>query len=137
MAACFGLSVDIIEPAGFDLSDRALKRAGLDYLKHVDLSRHQSWGAFEQWHSQSERRLILLSSHATQSHTDFSFKSNDILLMGRESSGVPDHVHKAVDARLKIPIREGFRSLNLALATGIAAGEALRQTSGFPPVKEP
>jgi len=132
MAACFGLPVDIIGPAGFDLSDRALRRAGLDYLKHAVINTHQSWRSFELWRQETGKRLVLLSTHANCTHADFCFDANDILLMGRETSGVPDKVRETANACVKIPIRRDMRSLNLAMATGIAISEALRQTNGFP-----
>lgn len=134
LAACLGVPVDVIGPTGFDMSDRALKRAGLDYLPHVSLTRYESYGAFEQ--ARTSRvptpRLVLLTSHGHDSLYDFSFAETDILMLGRESAGVPLAVHQAVDARIRIPIRSGLRSLNIAVAAGIVLGEALRQTGGFP-----
>ena len=130
-AACFGISVDIIEPAGFELSDKALRRAGLDYLKHASLTRHHDWDAYLSWTNEADRRIVLFTSKATKTHTEFDFSESDILLMGRESAGVPETVHDAVDERIKIPIRDGMRSLNLAVACAIATGEALRQTTNF------
>lgn len=131
LAACVGVPVDLIGPAGFDLSDRALRRAGLDYLEHVTMIRHVSWEAFEAARRaiEPQPRLVLLSARAGQSYLDFSFRADDILLFGRESAGMPDAVHEAADARLTIPIRPGLRSLNLAVATAMVVGEALRQTS--------
>ncbi len=134
LAACFAVPVDIIGPAGFDMSDKALRRAGLDYLDHVTITRHVSWEAFE-----GERlgkvdvpRLVLVTTHGAETHTEFRFASTDILLMGRESAGVPEAVHAAADARVRIPIRPGLRSLNIAVAAAIALAEALRQTGGLP-----
>jgi tRNA (cytidine/uridine-2'-O-)-methyltransferase len=127
MAACFGLAVDLIEPAGFDLSDRALRRAGMDYLERATLVRHGHWRAFEAWRGDAGRRLILFSTKADANYTAFGFRPSDILLFGRESAGVPDDVHAASDARLLIPMRHGARSLNVALTAAIAAGEAIRQ----------
>lgn len=127
--ACLGVAVDVIGPAGFDMSDRSLRRAGLDYLDHVDLQRHVGWENFRAAQTaRSESRLILLSSHAGQSLYDFAFRANDTLMLGRESAGVPDHVRDACDASLRIPIRENLRSLNVAIAGAIALSEALRQT---------
>ncbi|WP_296744955.1 tRNA (cytidine(34)-2'-O)-methyltransferase [Mesorhizobium sp.] len=126
-AACLGLGVDIIEPAGFPLSDRALKRAGMDYLEMAALSRHADWHAFEEWRQTNARRLVLLTTKATTAYTDFAFAAGDILLFGRESAGVPDHVHHSADARLTIPMRPGARSINVALSVAMSAGEALRQ----------
>lgn len=130
MAACFGLRVRIIEPAGFTWSDSSLKRAGMDYLDHALVVRDPSWAAFRD--ATRGQRLILASTKAAMPYTDFSFRQGDILLMGRESSGVPADVHDAADARLVIPMRPGLRSLNVALACAMITGEALRQTSGFP-----
>lgn len=127
--ACLGVAVDVIGPTGFDMSDRALKRAGLDYLHHVAVQRHVSWETFRV--ANVPRRLILLSSHATVSLYDFAFRPDDTLLLGRESAGVPESVRAASDATLRIPIRPDLRSLNVAVAGGMALAEALRQT-GWP-----
>jgi len=126
-AACLGLGVDIIEPAGFPLSDRTLKRAGMDYLEMAALTRHVDWHAFEDWRKASARRLLLLSTKAATAYTDFAFSNGDILLFGRESAGVPDPVHEAADARLTIPMQPGTRSINVALSVAMVAGEAIRQ----------
>jgi tRNA (cytidine/uridine-2'-O-)-methyltransferase len=131
LAACLSVPVDIIGPAGFDLSDKALRRAGLDYLERVTLTRHLSWERFGI--DRAPGRLVLLSTHGTVRHVDFDFEPGDILLLGRESAGVPDHVHAAADARIMIPLAAGTRSLNVAVAAAMALGEALRQTGGFPP----
>lgn len=128
-AACFGVPVDVIGPTGFDMSDRALRRAGLDYLDHVQITRHADWPAFL---ATATSRLVLITSHGSTPYTDFDFGQGDVILMGRESAGVPSAVHDAATARLRIPMRSGLRSLNLAVATGIVLGEALRQTAGFP-----
>ena len=128
-AACLGLMVHIIEPAGFDLSDRALKRSGMDYVEQAALTRHLNWEAFEGWRKSENRRVILASTKAATPYTSFAFQKNDILLFGRESSGVPDLVHNSVDERIIVPMLEGRRSLNLAVSVGIIAGEALRQMS--------
>jgi tRNA (cytidine/uridine-2'-O-)-methyltransferase len=127
LAACLGLAVDVIEPAGFDLSDRALRRAGMDYLEMAALARHLDFARFEDWRRAEGRRLLLFSTKAERPYTRFEFAGNDILLFGRESAGVPEHVHDAADARLKIPMPGGGRSLNVALAAAMAAGEAVRQ----------
>lgn len=127
LAACLGLGVDLIEPAGFDISDRALKRAGMDYLEMTTLVRHVDWDAFEEERQQRGRRLVLLSTKAVTSYTDFGFASSDTLLFGRESAGVPVHVHDNADARLLIPMVDGARSINIALSVAMVAGEALRQ----------
>ncbi|AZO53285.1 MAG: tRNA (cytidine(34)-2'-O)-methyltransferase [Mesorhizobium sp.] len=126
-AACLGLGVDIIEPAGFPLSDRALKRAGMDYLEMAALTRHVDWNAFEEWRKARADRLVLLSTRATAPYTDFSFTDRDILLFGRESAGVPEPVHQAADVRLTIPMQPTARSLNVALSVAMVAGEAIRQ----------
>lgn len=127
LAACLGVAVDIIEPAGFDMSDRALKRAGMDYLEMAALNRHVSWQAFEEWRRAERRRLVLFTTKAEAPYTRFAFAEADILLFGRESAGVPDAVHDAADHRLTIPMPGGGRSLNLAVAAAMAAGEAMRQ----------
>jgi tRNA (cytidine/uridine-2'-O-)-methyltransferase len=127
LAACLGIEMHIIEPAGFPTSDRSFRRAGMDYLDHVTILRHASWEAFEAWRSRERARAVLFTTHATQSYLDHAFYPADILLFGRESAGVPQEVHEAADARLVIPMQGGRRSLNVALAAAIAAGEALRQ----------
>lgn len=129
LAACLGLEVDIIEPAGFDLSDKSLKRAGLDYIASVALVRHVNWRAFEDVRRRDGRRLVLASTKAALPYTRFIFEPGDTLLFGRESAGVPDTVHAAADARVVIPMVAGQRSLNLAMSVAMMAGEALRQTS--------
>lgn len=130
LAACLGLTVEVIEPAGFDLSDRNLKRAGMDYLSMVTLRRHLDWTHFEAWRRDSGRRLVLASTKAALPYTDFAFVSDDVLLFGRESAGVPDHIHDNADARVLIPMQPGQRSINVAMSAAMIAGEALRQT-GF------
>ena len=129
-AACLGLAVDIIEPAGFDISDRSLKRAGMDYLAAVTLTRHVNWDRFEEWRAASGRRLVLASTRAAGLYTAFAYRPDDILLFGRESAGVPDRVHETADGRVLIPMVEGQRSINVALSAAMICGEALRQT-GF------
>ncbi|WFR94207.1 tRNA (cytidine(34)-2'-O)-methyltransferase [Rhizobium tumorigenes] len=128
LAACLDLAVDIIEPAGFDISDRNLKRAGMDYLGAVALTRHISWAHFEAWRRGTGRRLVLASTKAAERYTDFLFRAGDILLFGRESAGVPDAVHEGADSRILIPMVEGQRSINVAMSAAMIAGEALRQT---------
>lgn len=133
LAACLGVAVDVIGPTGFDLSNRALRRAGLDYLAHVDLARHASWAAFEAWRAGTgQSRLVLLTVHCETPYTAFSFDRNDILLLGRESAGVPTQVHAAAEARIHVPMQPGMRSLNVAIAAAMVLGEALRQTARFP-----
>jgi tRNA (cytidine/uridine-2'-O-)-methyltransferase len=128
LAACLGAEAHIIEPAGFPVTDRAFRRAGMDYLDQVSISRHASWAAFDQWRRQQGARLILFTTRASVSYLDHQYRPDDVLLFGRESAGVPDHVHNAADARLVIPIRPGLRSLNVAVACAMALGEAMRQT---------
>jgi tRNA (cytidine/uridine-2'-O-)-methyltransferase len=127
LAACLGLQAHLIEPAGFPTSDRAFRRAGMDYLDRVDLVRHASWEAFERWRHAQGLRLVLFTTRAAASYLDHAFMPRDVLLFGRESSGVPDEVHAAAEVRLKIPMRPGMRSLNVAMTCAMAVGEALRQ----------
>jgi len=128
MCACLGIEAHIIGPAGFPTSDRAFRRAGMDYLDAVTLIRHAAWDDFERWRQGGQRRLVLFTTSATTSYLDFRYAADDVLLFGRESAGVPVEVHRAADARLVVPMRPGLRSLNVAVAAAIAAGEALRQT---------
>ena len=128
LCACLGIEAHIVEPAGFPVSDRAFRRAGMDYLDRVRIVRHESWEIFEQWRRQKSLRLVLLTTQAATAYLDHRFTSHDILMFGRESAGVPEDVHAAADARLVIPLQPGLRSLNVAMAVAMAAGEALRQT---------
>jgi tRNA (cytidine/uridine-2'-O-)-methyltransferase len=128
LCGCLGIEAHIIEPAGFPSSDRAFRRAGMDYLDAVTITRHASWQAFEAWRRSAAGRLVLFTTKATTSYLDFTFAPDDVLLFGRESAGAPQLVHAAADARLLIPMRPGLRSLNVAMAAALAAGEALRQT---------
>lgn len=128
LAACFNLPVDIIEPCGFVFNDQKMRRAGMDYLNIVDCARHVNWERFWQNH---KGRVVLLTTKGSVSYVDFAFRPDDILLLGRESAGVPDEVHNAVDARVRIPMRRDTRSLNVAISGGIVLGEAIRQTGGF------
>jgi tRNA (cytidine/uridine-2'-O-)-methyltransferase len=130
LCACLGVAAHIIEPAGFPVSDRHFRRAGMDYLDEVTITRHNSWSRFEQWRHEGGYRLILFTTRAASSYLDYRFGATDVLLFGRESAGVPDEVFAAADARLLIPIKPGLRSLNVAMAAAMAVGEALRQT-GF------
>jgi tRNA (cytidine/uridine-2'-O-)-methyltransferase len=132
LAGCLGVEAHIIEPAGFPTSDRAFRRAGMDYLSEVRLTRHASWGAFAAWQAQAGTRLVLFTTAAERSYLDHEFHPDDVLLFGRESAGVPAAVHAAAAVRLVIPMRAGLRSLNVAVAAAMALGEALRQTGGFP-----
>jgi len=131
LAACLGVAVDIIEPAGFPVTDRAFRRAGMDYLDRVSITRHGSFADFEDWRRREGRKLVLLTTAAERSYLDHAFAADQVLLFGRESAGVPEAVHNAADARLRIPIAEGLRSLNVAMAVAMVAGEALRETGGF------
>jgi tRNA (cytidine/uridine-2'-O-)-methyltransferase len=130
LAACFNVGVDIIEPCGFVWDDRRLRRAGMDYLELAQLRRHCSWTDFQK--NRAPGRLILLTTRAPTSHLTFRFQADDILLLGRESAGVPDAVHDVVTDRLRIPLAADARSLNVALAAAVVLGEALRQTDGYP-----
>lgn len=137
LCACLGIEAHIIEPAGFPATDRAFRRAGMDYIDQVKLTRHTDWAAFTAWRSDDGGRLLLLTTAATTSYLDHRFANGDILLFGRESAGVPQDIHAAVDLRLRIPMRPGLRSLNVAMAAALVAGEALRQTGGFAAPAEP
>jgi tRNA (cytidine/uridine-2'-O-)-methyltransferase len=128
LCACLNVEAHIIEPAGFPVSDRHFRRAGMDYLDQVTIQRHDSWAKFEQWRSDKGSRLILFSTRGALPYLDYRYAADDILLFGRESAGVPDEVVAAADARLVIPIEPGLRSLNVAMAAAMALGEALRQT---------
>ncbi|HEY1246530.1 MAG TPA: tRNA (cytidine(34)-2'-O)-methyltransferase [Hyphomicrobiaceae bacterium] len=133
LAACLGVGVDVIAPTGFDMTDRALRRAGLDYLAHVEIARHESFADFLAARQSGGSRLVLLTTRAEVPYTSFAFQTADTLLMGRESAGAPAAVREAADARVRIPMRAGLRSLNVAVAAAMVLGEALRQTCGFPP----
>ncbi|MEE2969703.1 MAG: tRNA (cytidine(34)-2'-O)-methyltransferase [Pseudomonadota bacterium] len=130
LAACMGVAVDIIEPCGFLLGDQRMRRAVMDYLDHVEMVRHNSWRDFASQNTSSRR--VLLTTKADLTYDGFEFRGDDTLLIGRESAGAPDEVHEAADARLLIPMAPGLRSLNLALATAMVLGEALRQTGALP-----
>ena len=130
LAACLGVEAHLIEPAGFPTSDRAFRRAGMDYLDRVALVRHPSWEAFEGWRHAEGLRLVLFTTQAATSYLDHAYEPRDILLFGRESAGVPEAVHAAAEVRLKVPIRSDMRSLNVAVTCAMAVGEALRQVGG-------
>jgi tRNA (cytidine/uridine-2'-O-)-methyltransferase len=132
LAACLAVEAHIIEPAGFPASDRAFRRAGMDYLDHVSLTRHVSWAAFAAWRRSARLRLVLFTTRAERAYLDHAFTPDDVLLFGRESAGAPAAVHDAADARLRVPMVPGLRSLNVAVTVAMALGEALRQTQGFP-----
>jgi tRNA (cytidine/uridine-2'-O-)-methyltransferase len=128
LGACLGVPVDIIEPCGFLFSEAGFRRAGLDYVERAEIVRHPSWEGFR---ARAQGRLVLLTTKASLPYTALAFLAGDILLLGRESAGVPDFVHQASDARLCIPMRPGLRSINVAQAAAMVLGEALRQTNGF------
>ncbi len=132
LCACLGVEAHIIEPAGFPITDRAFRRAGMDYLDQVALTRHGSFAAFEDWRRQASLSLVLLTTAAEQSYLDHAFSTDQVLVFGRESAGVPEAVHKAADIRLRVPMRPGMRSLNIAMAAAMVAAEGLRQTGGLP-----
>lgn len=138
LGACVDVELDIIEPCGFVFSEKALKRAGMDYLDLVKYRRHDFWEDFLHYragHPEEYGRLVLLTTHASKPYTEFEFLPNDIILMGRESAGVPQEVHDMVDARLLIPMNEKARSINVAVSAVMVIGEALRQTNLFPAVR--
>jgi tRNA (cytidine/uridine-2'-O-)-methyltransferase len=129
LAACFGLGIDVILPAGFVFDDKRMRRAGMDYIDQVEIVRHTAWNAYLESRNGTEGRLVLLTTKGDRAYTDFSFSAEDTLLVGRESSGVPQDVAAAADARLVIPMRPGLRSLNVAMAAAIVTGEAMRQVT--------
>ena len=130
LCACLDVEAHIIEPAGFPVSDRHFRRAGMDYLDQVSIIRHDSWGHFARWRTEQKLRLVLFTTKGATPYLEHRYGADDILLFGRESAGVPDEVAATADARVKIPIREDLRSLNIAMAAAMALGEALRQTGG-------
>lgn len=130
LGACLGVPVDIIEPCGFPFSSRALKRAGMDYLNAADFTQHASWDAFHD--KIGQKRVVLLTTKGATPYTEFDFSPSDVLLVGRESAGVPDEIHDRADARLVIPMKPGMRSLNVAISAAMVLGEALRQTNPLP-----
>ena len=134
LSACLGLSVHMIEPFGFLFSERRMRRAGMDYMDHVDLTIYTSWQAFLNQNNKTSRRLILLTPHTSEAYMDFKFEKDDMIIVGRESSGVPEDVFKDCSHYLAIPMNPGLRSLNVAIAASMVLGEALRQTDLFPPL---
>lgn len=130
--ACLGLEAHIVEPAGFPVTDRAFRRAGMDYLDQVNIVRHADFASFDAWRHQERLTLVLMTTAADRHYLDHTFTDDQVILFGRESAGVPQAVHDAADVRLVIPVREGLRSLNIAVSMAMVAGEALRQTAGFP-----
>ena len=128
LCACLGIEAHIIEPSGFPVTDRAFRRAGMDYIDNVSIARHGSFAAFEEWRRRERLQLVLLTTSAERSYLDHKFTASQVLLFGRESAGVPATVHERADVRLRIPMQSGMRSLNIAVAAAMVAGEALRQT---------
>jgi tRNA (cytidine/uridine-2'-O-)-methyltransferase len=129
LAACMGVSLDLIEPCGFPIDDQRMRRAGMDYIDRLDLVRHTSWDAFRRVPG---GRLVLLTTAGDISHAEFIFSSDDRIIVGRESAGVPPEVHDAAEARIRIPMRPGIRTMNVAQAAAIGVAEALRQTGQLP-----
>ena len=127
LGACLGIPIDVIEPSGFIIDDKRLKRASMDYYDYLDLTKHLSWEKFYEWSIEHSYRLILLTTKSQKSYYDYKFQSKDIILFGRESAGVPDNVHETVDERLTIPMVKGPRSINLSSSVSIVAGEMIRQ----------
>jgi tRNA (cytidine/uridine-2'-O-)-methyltransferase len=125
--ACLGVDAAIIEPAGFPISDRRFRRSGMDYLDQLVIARHASFERFETWRRAAGRRLVLLTTRGDSQLWNFAFRPGDVLMVGRESAGVPDAVAAVADARVRIPIRPPLRSLNVGIAAALALGEALRQ----------
>ncbi len=132
LSACLGVTCDIIEPCGFAFGERGLKRAGMDYTASAHINRHLDWSHFEAEASSANQRIILMSSKGSVPLSEAQFLPSDIILMGSESAGVPEYVHERADLRIHIPMQKGFRSLNVAVAAGMALGEALRQTGQYP-----
>jgi tRNA (cytidine/uridine-2'-O-)-methyltransferase len=133
LCACLGIEAHLIEPAGCATTDRAFRRAGMDYLDQVRLIRHGSWRAFQSWQREQTLRLVLFTTRAPMPYLEHLYRSDEILLFGRESAGVPEAVQAAADVRLMIPMRPSLRSLNVAMAAAMAVGEAVRQTNGRRP----
>jgi tRNA (cytidine/uridine-2'-O-)-methyltransferase len=131
LGACLGVAVHIVHPTGFPFSRRELKRGGLDYLDQAEIVEHDSYDHFDRWRRENARRLVLLTTKSSESAYTFAYRPGDLLMLGRESAGVPDPVHNAADARIRIPMRPGLRSINVAVAAAMIIGEGLRQTHGF------
>ena len=128
-AACLGANVHIIEPCGFPLDDRKLRRSGMDYINHVKYSRHSSWDHFTKWAKENNSRIILLSSKTQLKYTEFEYQESDILLLGRETAGVPEGISNQCENKVTIPMQENMRSLNVAISAAIVLSEAIRQLS--------
>jgi tRNA (cytidine/uridine-2'-O-)-methyltransferase len=132
LGACMGVPVHIIEPCGFPFSPKAIKRYAMDYADHVEMRHHLDWASFQNWHQISRRRLVLLTTQSSTVYSDFTFRSDDILMVGSESAGVPADVHTYSDKRVTVPMKAEVRSLNIAVALSMVLGEGLRQTNMFP-----
>ena len=131
LGACLGVAVHIIHPTGFPFSRRELKRGGLDYLDQAEIVEHDSYDHFDRWRRAAARRLVLLTTKSSENAYTFGFDAGDLLMLGRESAGVPEGLAAAADARIRIPMRKGLRSINVAVAGAMIVGEALRQTHGY------
>lgn len=132
LGACMGVPVHIIEPCGFPFSPKAIKRYAMDYADHVEMHHHLDWANFQDWHQKANRRLVLLTTKSSTTYNTFTFRSDDIIMVGSESAGVPADVHAYSDARVVIPMKAEVRSLNVAVALSMVLGEAMRQTDKFP-----
>lgn len=130
LGACLGVAVDLIEPLGFQWDDARVRRTAMDYIDHVSVTRHAGWEAFLA--TIGSARLVLLTTKASENAYRFAFRPDDILLFGKESAGVPEHVHQSCPARIRLPMMGEVRSMNLAMSAGLAVAEALRQTGGLP-----
>lgn len=133
LGACLDVAIDVIEPCGFIWDEKRMRRAGMDYVSLVTVTRHNSWNAFRETATRTGRRVVLMSTKASERLDRFTFAPNDIIMVGRESAGVPDAVADAADARVRIPLMPAARSLNVAMAAAMAMTEALRQLQAFPP----
>jgi len=131
LAACLGLSVDIIEPTGYIFDDKRFKRSSMDYINHVDYKKYIDWDSFYKWSKEQHFRLILLTTKSQKKYYEYQYKNNDILLFGRESAGAPKKIHQCVNERLLIPMQKGLRSLNVSNAVSMVAGEAIRQLNNY------
>ena len=129
LGACMGVAVDIIEPTGFVFDDKKFRRSAMDYIDHLEYKKHDDWDHFYKWIKENRFRLVLMTTKSEDSLYNFEFRSSDILLFGRESAGVPDNIHKIVDYRLTIPMKDAVRSINLSSSVALVLGEGLRQTN--------
>ena len=131
LGACLGINIDIIEPTGYIFDDKRFKRSSMDYIDHINYKRHLDWETFFNWSKKNNFRLILLTTKSDKIYYNYNFNNNDILIFGRESAGVPEKVHNAVDEKLTIPMVKGLRSINVSSAAALVAGEACRQLNLF------